>query len=241
MNKNSIKVIIPTAGKGTRSGLNYPKTLYKVDGKEILLHILELTNHLDRNPTIIVSRNGFSIIKNFLDLKKINAELIIQDSPKGMGDALLQFKKSCYYEKTENILLIWGDIPFIKISTIESIITCHFENKNAFTLISKHVNKAYTLIKRDKNNKIIHIKETREEGEAPTSGERDIGLFLFKKKIVFQFLQKELSGKYGKASNEHGFLYIVEHLAKKGYKIEALPIAEAKELISLNYMSDLEI
>ena len=117
----------------------------------------------------------------------------------------------------------------------------HFENKNEFTLISKYVDKAYTIIKRNKKNEIIQIIETREEGESPTSGERDIGLFLFNKNKVFNLLQKELSGKYGKATSEHGFLYVVEHLAKKGGKIEGLPIAEEKELRSLNYISDLEI
>ena len=157
-----------------------------------------------------------------------------------MGHALLQFTKSNYFQNTENILLIWGDIPYIKKTTVDAIIKSHFENKNEFTLISKNVSKAYTLIKRDENNKILQIKETREEGDPPKAGERDIGLFLFKKKTVFKILQEELSGKYGKETSEHGFLYVVEHIAKRGFKVEALPIAEEKELRSLNHISDLE-
>ena len=241
MSKNNIKVIIPAAGKGTRSGLDYPKTLYKVEGKEILLHILDLTQHLDADPTVIVSSEGFSNIKNFLRLKKRNAELIIQDSPKGMGHAVLQFMKSKYFCSTENILLIWGDIPYIKKKTVESIVKSHFKNSNEFTLISKYVEKAYTFIERDESNKITQIIETREVGELPKPGERDIGLFLFKKKNVFNLLQKELSGKYGKATSEHGFLYIIKHISKRGFKVESLPIAEEKEIRSLNHISDLKI
>ena len=158
-----------------------------------------------------------------------------------MGHAVLQFMKSKYFRITENILLIWGDIPYIRKKTLEAIVKSHFRNSNEFTLISKYVDNAYTYIKRDQNNKIIQITETREVGESPKYGERDIGLFLFKKKNVFNLLQKELSGKYGQGTNEHGFLYIVKHIVRRGLKVEGLPIAEDKELRSLNYISDLEI
>ena len=168
------------------------------------------------------------------------ANLVIQNKPKGMGDAVLTYEKSPIYNSAKNILLIWGDVPFIRDETINSLCRSHFENNNDFTLITKKVDNAYTIVERDLNNKIVGIKETRESGSKPQKGERDIGLFLFKKDLIFNLLNKrDLEGKYGTNTNEHGFLYLIKHLSNSGYKIEGLQIANDKELKSLNSLSDL--
>ena len=70
-------------------------------------------------------------------------------------------------------------------------------------------------------------------------GERDIGLFIFKKKEIFDLLELDLPKKYSSRTKEHGFLYIISHLVKKGFKVEAMTIAIDKELLSLNKISDL--
>tara|TARA_A100001011_G_C14203371_1_gene796688 strand:- start:244 stop:963 length:720 start_codon:yes stop_codon:yes gene_type:complete len=236
-----IDVLIPAAGKGTRSGLDYPKTLFKVKDKEILLYIFELIEKINTKPTIIVSPEGEKYINNFLSFHKKKAELILQKKAKGMGNAVLQYEKSSNYKNSNHILLIWGDIPFIRKDTVSRMIKNHFDNNNDFTLVTKFVDKAYTILKRDNANKITKIIETREEGLSPFPGERDIGLFLFKKEPIFKILKEDLNYKFGKSTGEHGFLYIVEYLTQKGLKVEGLPIAHDNELKSLNKISDLGI
>ena len=236
---NKINVLIPAAGKGTRSGLNYPKTLYKIKNKEILLRIMELLKNIDDEPTIIVSPEGKNHIKKFLIDNNQKANLVIQKRPLGMGNAILQFKDSLKFNKAENILLIWGDIPFIRKETIKIMIDHHFKYKCDFTLITKNVNSAYTLVNRDSENKIIDISETRELGLKPKQGERDIGLFIFKKDIVMSILQENLKNKYGDKTGEHGFLYIIKYLSLRGFRIDGLPIAKDIEIKSLNFLNDL--
>ena len=236
-----IDVLIPAAGKGTRSGLDYPKTLFKVKGKEILLYIFELIENINPIPTIIISPEGEKYINNFLSYYKKKAELIIQKKANGMGNAVLQYEKSSNYKNNNHILLIWGDIPFIRKDTVSRMIQNHFDNNNDFTLVTKFVDKAYTILKRDYANKITKIIETREEGLSPLPGERDIGLFLFKKEPIFKILKEDLNYKFGKSTGEHGFLYVIEYLTQKGLKVEGLPIANDDELKSLNKISDLGI
>ena len=57
MYKRKINVLIP-AGEGKRSGLSYPKTLYEIEDKPILLHILDLIHFIDDKPTIVVNPKG---------------------------------------------------------------------------------------------------------------------------------------------------------------------------------------
>jgi len=236
-----IDVLIPAAGKGTRSGLDYPKTLFKIKGKEILLYIFELVENINSKPTIIISPEGEKDINKFLLSHQRKAEIIIQKKAKGMGNAVLQYEKSLNFKNNNHLLLIWGDIPFIRKDTISKMIKNHFDNNNDFTLVTKIVDKAYTHIKRDLHNNISKIIETREEGLSPLPGERDIGLFLFKKEPIFKILKEDLNHKFGKSTGEHGFLYIIEYLTKNGFKVEGLPIANNNELRSLNKISDLEI
>ena len=237
---NKINVLIAAAGKGTRANLPYPKTLYKINGKEILARILDNLGDFDKNPTIIVSPNGEKNIRDFLNKNSRKANIVIQEYPKGMGDAVLSFEKSSFSSSCKNILLIWGDIPFIRKVTIQKLIRNHFENNNTFTFISSDTEKAYTRVLRNKRDDVIDIIETREENIPIKKGERDIGVFIFSKDEVFNLLKLDLPRKYSLKSKEHGFLYVVNHLAKKGFKIEGMKIAKKEELISLNKISDLD-
>lgn len=43
-----LKVVIAAAGEGKRSGLNFPKTLYKINKVPILIRIIKKINYLDK-------------------------------------------------------------------------------------------------------------------------------------------------------------------------------------------------
>ena len=239
MNNLKIFALIAAAGKGSRANLPYPKTLYEINGTPILIHLLNKLSFIDEQPTIIINPQGKNMISNCLKKNNRKAHLIFQTHPKGMGDAVLCFKKSKVFNNAKNILLAWGDIPFLNKETINKTLIHHELNENDFTFPTRFVDNPYTLVKRDKNNKIIEIVEIRENPKDNiVKGEREIGLFVFKKKIL-NYLDKDLEGKYGLLTKEHGFLYIIKHLVISGLKVEGLPIAKNEELISLNAMSDI--
>ena len=237
--KNKISTLIAAAGKGSRANLPYPKTLFKIEGKEILLRILDTTKCFDKKPTIVVSPSGKDAINNFLLRKSRRSHLVIQKEAKGMGDAVLKFENSPSFKISENILLIWGDIPFIRKLTIQKMVERHIAKNNIFTFVTAETKMAYTRVIRDKKGNIQDLVETREENLPIKEGERDIGLFIFKKKEIFDLLKKDLPKKYSAKTNEHGFLYLIYHLVQNGYKVEGLKIANEKELLSLNKISDL--
>ena len=133
------------------------------------------------------------------------------------------------------------DIPFIQEETVSEMIRIHEIHENDFTFTTRIVDSAYTYVLRDEKNRLAEVIETRELGIGkPSYGERDIGLFVFKKDLVINMLKMELQSKYGQESGEHGFLYIIKELIIQGAKVEALPIATEKDLISLNYIEDIQ-
>ena len=235
-----ISALIAAAGVGSRAGLPYPKTLFPIKGKPILVRLAELLAPYDAEPTIIVNEGGKDQIKQCLLKNNIQAQLVIQSIPRGMGDAVLCIDNSEEFANSEHVLLVWGDIPFLKQETIETMINHHVEQDSDFTFASRVVDEAYTVVLRDKSGNVTHMIETREEGITDLGpGERDIGLFIFRRSLTLQALREELPNKWGKSTGEHGFLYIIEHLVSKGLRVEALPIAKEIELVSFNNMEDL--
>ena len=235
-----ISVLIAAAGVGSRAGLPYPKTLFPIKGKPILVRLAELLAPFDAKPTVIVNEDGKEQIKQCLLKNNIQAQLVLQSMPRGMGDAVLCIDNSEEFANSEHVLLVWGDIPFLKQETLETMIKHHLEQDSDFTFASRIVDKAYTVVLRDKSGNVTHLIETREEGITDLGpGERDIGLFIFRRSLTLQALREELPNKWGKSTGEHGFLYIIEHLVSKGLRVEALPIAQEIELVSFNNMEDL--
>lgn len=235
-----IKALIAAAGSGKRAGLPYPKTLYPVQGQPILLRLLRLLGEVDERPTVIVSPSGRQPIAEAIAAEGLHADLIVQEAPTGMGDAVLQFRAAPAFAETEHLLVVWGDIPFIQPGTVRAVVDTHLAHGNDFTFATRHVDEAYTIVSRDEAGAVRALEETRELGIPPGPGERDIGLFAFRVRPTLDLLDQRLPGALGKATGEHGFLYIVRHLAERGHKVEALPIAAEADLISLNRLSDLE-
>jgi bifunctional UDP-N-acetylglucosamine pyrophosphorylase / glucosamine-1-phosphate N-acetyltransferase len=234
------RALIAAAGRGSRAGLPYPKTLYPVQGKPILLRICEMLLPYDAQPTIIVGPSGEGPIGECLDNAGYAAHLVRQPEPKGMGEAVLRFAYSPAFAAAEHVLLIWGDVPFVQPQTVAALVDAHHAKGNDFTFVSRLVRSPYTIVSRNETGEVTGVVETREAGLTPPSeGERDIGLFIFRKDPMFETLREDLPGKWGRGTGEHGFLYAIGHLARKGCKIAALPIAKEIETVSLNSLQDL--
>lgn len=235
-----LRALIAAAGSGTRAGLPYPKTLHPVLGRPILLRLLDLLRPHDPEPIVIVSPAGRPQVESCLCEAGAAAKLVEQAKPTGMGDAVLLFEAAQGRFETEHLLLVWGDIPLLDSATVRGLIDTHLERDADFSFATRWVEQAYTIVERGADGRVTALVETREAGLTPGPGERDIGLFVFRAAPVLPLLRRKLAGARGQATGEHGFLYIVRHLAAQGYRVEAVPIATERDLISLNSLSDLD-
>lgn len=232
--------LIAAAGRGTRAGLPYPKTLFMVQGQPILVGVARALAAEVDSLVVVASPDGAPLIERCLAEAGIAAEIAIQAEPRGMGDAVLSAGAAEAFRAADHVLLAWGDIPFLQASTISAIAEAHRAHGNDLTFATALTRSAYTVVSRDGAGRVTGVVETRERGEgAPVAGERDIGLFLFRREPMLEMLRRELPGKFGRTTGEHGFLYVFAHLAAAGYKVEALPVASELDLVSLNALSDL--
>lgn len=236
-----LRALVAAAGRGTRAGLPYPKTLFPIQGQPILVRIAQLLQPYDEHPTVIVSPEGEAPVWQCLNTHGLAADLVVQPVPRGMGDAVLRFRDSPAFEAADHVLLIWGDIPFIQPATVEAVVHAHLQHGNDFTFATRLVDAAYTVVSRNGAGGVSGVVETREMGIAqPLAGEREIGLFVFRKVPVMAALAEELPGKWGQSTGEHGFLYVIGHLVAKQLRVQALSVATELDLVSLNSLKDVD-
>jgi bifunctional UDP-N-acetylglucosamine pyrophosphorylase / glucosamine-1-phosphate N-acetyltransferase len=235
---STYRVLIPAGGRSSRSGLTYPKSLYRLAGIPILIRICRTLSVYDTKPVIVINPAQEALFTEVLNEFKQQAELVFQHQPLGMGNAILQ--ADGVIEPGANVILVWSDIPLLGLDTVQNLLNCHAVFQNDFSLVTALTDYCYTIVKRTEGQ-LQMVAESRALGIEPlTDGERDIGLFVFKKQLVFDYLGKDIPGDMANGTKEHGFLYLIETLVKAGCRVEGYPLARPNDLLSFNTPADLE-
>lgn len=237
-----IHALIPAAGKGSRSGLDFPKTLQTVDGVPILVRLLRALQPVARQFTVIVSPAGRASIAETLGRYGLDAELVEQAEPRGMGDAVAQFAKSRHYAEADRIVVVWGDMLALSTRLVEATLDRFRADGSDFAFPTHYRAPCYTHTERDGTGRVVALLERREFGDAlPERGEADCGLFVFRKAPVFRVLSEHADALRGPVTGETGFLAAVRVLAALGCRVDAYPIARDIDAASFNWPDDLRV
>src|SRR5262245_45289890 len=236
-----LRVVIPAAGRGSRSGMSLPKTLRVVDGAPILVRILDAVREFDPRPVVVVSPDGRSAIASALEAARRDAELVEQAAPLGMGDAVRQFDRADGAEHAETLVVVWGDMVAVDGELIRQALAVLARDGCDLVFPSHIATPPYTLVARGEHGEVLRLVEHREVPAGfPETGESDTGIFVFRKEPVLRILREAPPALVGRTTGEIGFLAVVGVLAERGGRVAALPIATALSAASFNSPEDLD-
>lgn len=132
------RIIILAAGKGTRMDSELPKVLVPLNGQPMIKYLMEsvMASEVDARPLVVVSPDNQKIISEAL--KEYNVEYVAQTEQLGTGHAV-----ACTHQAIEqgspeakNIIVLYGDHPFLKIESIRKFATI---NSEAITIMPTHL------------------------------------------------------------------------------------------------------
>jgi bifunctional UDP-N-acetylglucosamine pyrophosphorylase/glucosamine-1-phosphate N-acetyltransferase len=116
----SLNVVILAAGQGTRMRSKLPKVLHQVGGRSMLAHTIATAENLGAERIIVVYGHGGETVRSTIQNEKI--EWVEQAERLGTGHAVQQAIPFFSATAEENILILYGDVPLARESTLKALL-----------------------------------------------------------------------------------------------------------------------
>ena len=237
MNKD-LRIVILAAGKGTRMNSSLPKVLHKLHDKTLIDYVLDESELLNPIESILVV--GFKKNQIISHTKsRIKLKYVTQKEQLGTGHAVLQTEK-LLKDKKGHILILYGDVPNIKASSLEPIIEDHIINNRDLTLITAEVDNptGYGRIIRNKNGQLLKIVEEKDcNDDERMIKEWNPGIYIFKTPKVFEILNNI---KTNNASKEYYLTDAIGLAQQYNMQIKAIKIINSDEVLGINTTEQLK-
>ncbi len=237
------QIVILAAGKGTRMGNpKVPKVLVMLKNKPLILYVLEEMEKINQlaKPVLVVGF-GAGKVQQVLGNNYLYA---FQDKQLGTAHALQAAKNKV---KAENILVLYGDMPFIKAESLKDLIKQHFKSGSKVSMLTAETKnfkggnvslEHYGRIIRSPVGDIAGIVEYKDATDVQRKlKEVNPGIYMFQTKWLWENLKKiENKNK----QNEYYLTDIVQIALSQGEKINSI-LVDTKEVLGINSREDLQI
>jgi bifunctional UDP-N-acetylglucosamine pyrophosphorylase/glucosamine-1-phosphate N-acetyltransferase len=156
----NFKIIILCAGKGSRmKDFTTPKVCKKVHGIPMILYIFETAKKLcPKEIIIVVSEENKEIISKTINSKEVR--YVVQGEKSGTAGAVLSAEE---FYKGYNILVLLGDVPFLKHETLHKIVSSQCDGAILGFLETESNRFGRIILKDNKVEKIVEYSEASEE------------------------------------------------------------------------------
>ena len=129
-----LSVAILAAGKGTRMESSLPKVLHKISGKSLLQRVIDSCVELKPDKIFVITGHKSKEVQNSIPKDK-KIHVVIQEPQTGTGHAIQVLCREV--KKHEGDLLVLnGDVPLIKPSTLKRLLYLHDSKKADVSLIT---------------------------------------------------------------------------------------------------------
>ena len=235
------QIIILAAGQGTRMGHSeLPKVLVPLANKPIIFHLLEEIKKLGESiRLIIIVGYKYQLVQSMLGPNYLYA---FQEGQFGTGHAVAAAKNKV---TTDNVLVLFGDMPFIKAKSINTLVSKHESGGSILSMFTANVPNfanefatfnSFGRIIRNQDNKISEIVEFVDATEEQRGiKEVNPSIYIFKTQWLWDNIDKIQKNKHG----EYYLTDIVSIARRQKVKINSLTI-NPLEVFGINTPEHLE-
>jgi len=244
LSENKIGVVILAAGKGKRMKSNKLKVMHELDGRPLIDYVVSLAEKInfEEKPVVVVCKDD-PAVQNFLGNRAL---YVVQEEPLGTGHAVGAAERQLI-GKADHIVVLYGDVPFIKSESVQKLIGKHIEKNNELTLITAVLPDYndwranlydYGRIIRGRDGHVTGIVEKKDATPDQLEiTEINTAVYCFKADWLWENLKKL---KNENAQGEYYLTDLVKVAFDSGAKLSAV-IVDPKEALGINTKEHLEI
>ncbi len=170
----SLSVVILAAGKGTRMRSSLPKVLHVIADKPMVSHVIDSARQLGAKNIYVVYGFGGDVLKDSI----VGDDLTFVEQVEQLGTGHAVDQASPFLNNDEDVLVLYGDVPLTKVSTLESLLQA--KPKNGMALLTVHLANptGYGRIVRQADKVVGIIEQKDASPEQLTINEANTGILL---------------------------------------------------------------
>jgi len=174
----SLSVVILAAGKGTRMRSSLPKVLHRVADKPMVGHVIDAARQLNAVNIYIVYGFGGEVLKATLTENSMSDDLTFVEQKEQLGTGHAVDMASSYLKDDEDVLVLYGDVPLTKVSTLEKLLAVKPENGMGLLTVNLADPNGYGRIVRHDNTVVGIIEQKDASPEQLLINEINTGILL---------------------------------------------------------------
>ena len=232
-----LAIAILAAGKGTRMKSKLPKVLHHLAGKSLINRVLSCTLGLKPDRSLIVVGHQADLVEDSLKNHQ-DLEFVLQQPQNGTGHAIQQLSPRLKGFSGE-LLVLNGDVPFIKEETLSALLEFHKGSNASVTFLSASLNSptGYGRVFMNESGLVSKIIEERDCSiEQRKNKLINAGIYCFN----WQQLSDVLSLLSNKNSQNEIYLTDTISLLKRAFHFEVDNPSEIKGINDRSQLSECE-
>ena len=236
---SDVGIVILAAGLGTRMKSEKAKVLHEICGRPMIEYVVKTAISVVGSNIVVVVGHQAEQVKSVIDLVgKVNYAL--QKEQLGTGHAV-QCAMPFVLDNVKDVVILCGDVPLIRPTTISNLITVHRDGNCDVSLLAVKVDdpKGYGRIILDDRGRLSAIVE---EADADSSQKKinDInsGIYIVKREYLGEALPKL------RADNAQKEIYLTDIIAigyAEGKSLGYTIGNDSSEIIGVNSLNELQL
>lgn len=223
-----VAVAILAAGRGTRMKSDLPKVCHQLGSLSLVERVLKSCLSLNPSRCLVIVGYQAERVKQSLN-EFSSVEFVEQTEQLGTGHAVQQLLPHLD-GLTGDLLILNGDVPLLRPSTIQNLLEIHQTHQNAATLLTAHLPnpQGYGRVFCDSQNLLKQIVEDRDCTDAQKQNRRiNAGVYCFNWSQLAQVLPKL------EANNDQQEYYLTD-VVNYLDPVMAVDVEDYQEILGIN-------
>lgn len=221
--------LILAAGAGTRMKSSKPKVAHEILGKPLVRWVVDAAHSAGIDSAVSIVGHGRDQVEPLLS----DTTMVVQEEQLGTAHAVLVAREALA-GKSGSLVVLTGDSPLVRPSTIEDLVRTREENNAAVVVLTMETSDpfGYGRIVRDDAGDVVEIVEQKDcTPEQAAITECNSGFYCFDIELLFSALE-EVS-----TDNAQGEYYLTDVLGiarKRGQRVLAFKAEDPTECLGVN-------